>query len=222
MNWHVLVDFDGTITERDVTDMLLSRFALPEWLQIEEEWRAGRIGSRECMARQVDLLRVTPSDYDSAVDEMRVDPGFARFVDLCRSRGMEITIVSDGLDRSIGRVLDRASLELPFYSNRLEHIGGDRWRLGFPHARSGCRMLSGNCKCQFAEGARTTTVMIGDGRSDFCVAARSDLVLAKGALAEHCRREGLPHVPIRSFADASARLKDMLEGSRLAEQFSRA
>lgn len=223
MKCRVLVDFDGTITERDVTDMLLGRFALPEWLAIEEDWKAGRIGSRECMARQVDLLRVSPRDYDAAVDEMGLDAAFPALVDLCRRNGMPVTIVSDGLDRSIDRVLRNAGLDLPYFANRLEHAGDDRWRLGFPHARSDCRNLSGNCKCQFAEGhGGIATIMIGDGRSDFCVAGRSDLVFAKGALATHCRAGGIPHVPIASITDVLPVIEELLAGDRQFEQMSRA
>lgn len=34
--------------------------------------------------------------------------------------------------------------------------------------------------------------MVGDGRSDFCVAGQVDHVLAKGELIDECRRQGLP------------------------------
>jgi 2,3-diketo-5-methylthio-1-phosphopentane phosphatase len=198
----VFVDFDGTIVPADVTDTLFGRFALPEWLDIEADWKAGRIGSRECMARQVDLMRCTPAEYDALCGTVDVDPHFPTFVELCRSAGIGMTVVSDGLDRSIRNVLGRAGLDLPYFANRLEHQGGDRWRLGFPHARSACAMLSGNCKCQFAEAhPGSVHLMIGDGRSDFCIAGRVDFTLAKGALAVHCREKGLPHRPVTDFSD---------------------
>jgi len=43
----VFLDFDGTITQRDATDVILEAYADPGWLRIEEEWKAGRIGSRD-------------------------------------------------------------------------------------------------------------------------------------------------------------------------------
>jgi 2-hydroxy-3-keto-5-methylthiopentenyl-1-phosphate phosphatase len=43
---------------------------------------------------------------------------------------------------------------------------------------------------------------VGDGRSDFCVAARAKWVLAKGQLAHHCRQSKIPHIAIDGFADA--------------------
>jgi 2-hydroxy-3-keto-5-methylthiopentenyl-1-phosphate phosphatase len=132
---------------------------------------------------------------------------------LCRDlHGIEITVVSDGFDRVIASVLARAGLDLPFFANRLEWEGADRWRLAFPNSRSDCRTLSGNCKCQFAAARRERVgIMIGDGRSDFCISERVDVVLAKGALAGHCREMGLPHYPIEGFAEANRLLLTWLE-----------
>ena len=52
----------GTIVPCDATDFLFERFALPEWREAEQEWQSGRIGSRECMARQGALLRASPEE----------------------------------------------------------------------------------------------------------------------------------------------------------------
>jgi 2-hydroxy-3-keto-5-methylthiopentenyl-1-phosphate phosphatase len=61
MKCHVFVDFDGTISPLDTTDLLLDRFADPLWRKIEAEWVTGRIGSLECMARQINpISRLCP------------------------------------------------------------------------------------------------------------------------------------------------------------------
>lgn len=204
MKFHVFVDFDGTIAPVDTTDLLLQRFADPRWLDIEEQWKAGLIGSRECMIRQVDLVRATPEEIDRFIENIEIDPGFANFVNLCSSLGHAVTVVSDGLDRTIGTVLKRSGIDVPFRANRLSWAGGKRWRLKFPHARSDCATLAGNCKCQFAEAERASPrIVVGDGRSDYCIAGRADLVLAKSALAARCREQRLPHIEFRDFAEAS-------------------
>jgi len=78
MAWNILCDFDGTIATEDVTDSLLTRFADPAWQTIEAEWKAGRIGSRECMTRQVALIRATREDIDRLLDTIEIDPDFER------------------------------------------------------------------------------------------------------------------------------------------------
>jgi 2-hydroxy-3-keto-5-methylthiopentenyl-1-phosphate phosphatase len=217
MKCHLFVDFDGTIAPSDTTDLLLEQFADPSWEAVEEEWKAGRIGSRECLVRQIDLVRATPSQFDTFVAGIEIDPGFQAFVDVCRAGGHDITVVSDGLDRTVDSVLARSGITLPHFANHLEWLGGDRWRLTFPHSRSDCRALSGNCKCQFSEAALgKARIVVGDGRSDFCVAGGADLVLAKGALARHCRAENLPYFAFQSFAEATDLLTRWLEDGAAA------
>jgi len=209
----VYVDFDGTIASFDTTDLLLERFAAPAWRRIEEDWKAGLIGSRECLVRQIDLVRATPAELDDFIGDIDIDPHFPRFVELCLEQGHDVTVVSDGLDRTVNAVLKRHELDLAFYANRLEWRGQDRWRLRFPHARSDCKALSGNCKCQFTEGARLDLrLVVGDGRSDFCIARRADLVLAKNALLPHCVEAGLPVRAFENFGEAADVLAGWLDG----------
>jgi 2-hydroxy-3-keto-5-methylthiopentenyl-1-phosphate phosphatase len=212
VNCRILVDFDGTIASVDTTDVLLERFAAPAWREIEDEWKAGRIGSRECMVRQIDLVRATQAQMDAFIDGIEIDPEFPVFAELCRRHGHSVSVVSDGLDRTVGAVLARHGLKLPYFANHLEWRGRDRWRLTFPHARSDCRALSGTCKCGFAEERpREVTIVVGDGRSDFCAADRADLVLAKDSLLQYCRRSDLPHFAFADFGEATELLVGWLE-----------
>jgi 2-hydroxy-3-keto-5-methylthiopentenyl-1-phosphate phosphatase len=204
---HVFIDFDGTIVPRDATDFLLERFASPAWRDVEEDWCAGRIGSRECMTRQVALLRATPRRLEAAIAELAIDRGFASFVRQCRHRGIGMTILSDGFDIVIDQVLRTAGLMLPFFANRLVAVGPDRWRVSFPSARSDCRVLAGNCKCAFTEAYATLLkVVIGDGRSDHCVAQRADVVFAKAELLALCRTSSTPHFAFADFYEVGGQL----------------
>jgi len=212
MSVFVLVDFDGTIVRQDATDLILERFALPEWRAVEQAWVTGRIGSRECLARQIDLIRATDRQLDALIDELEVDPEFPAFVSLCRDRGWKVVIGSDGLDRVIGMVLARLGLALPFVSNRLVRTGSDRWRLDFPAFNEACGVSSGTCKCALTRGATGPAILIGDGRSDFCVAASAQWVLAKGQLAQHCRERAIPHHEIANFAEANSALRMLFAG----------
>ena len=212
---HAFVDFDGTIVPRAATDFLLERFASPAWRDIEEDWRAGQIGSRECMTRQVALLRATPCELQQAIAELAIDRGFASFVHQCRRRGIGMTIVSDGFDVVIDQVLRTAGLMLPYFANRLVAVGPDRWRVTFPSARSDCRALAGNCKCAFTEPYATSLkVVIGDGRSDHCVARRADVVFAKAELLALCRGSAMPHFAFADFHEVGEKLAAWLGRER--------
>jgi 2,3-diketo-5-methylthio-1-phosphopentane phosphatase len=207
----VRVDFDGTITRRDSTKLLLEHFAGAAWRAVEDEWEAGLIGSAECLARQVALLRLTPEKYDRFARSVEIDPSFAEFVNWCRTNAVPVTVVSDGLDRTIATVLSRAGLDIEFSANHLEWRGGDRWTISFPSTHEGCGAFCANCKCQYADpGDGKINILIGDGRSDFCIARRSDLVLAKASLLDYCRNKRLRHIEFTGFADATAHLAGLL------------
>jgi 2,3-diketo-5-methylthio-1-phosphopentane phosphatase len=211
---HAFVDFDGTIVPWDATDLLFERFADPAWRDVEADWQAGRIGSRECLTRQVALLRAEPEAVLSAIGELRVDHGFTRFIRECASAGVDVTVVSDGFDFVIENVLRNAGVDVPFKANHLEYSGDGRWRVTFPNARDSCAALAGNCKCTFTEPHQTAMkVVVGDGRSDFCVSKRADLVFAKKTLLELCRSTGAVHFPFDNFHDVTEKLGSWLNSS---------
>jgi 2-hydroxy-3-keto-5-methylthiopentenyl-1-phosphate phosphatase len=204
----ILLDFDGTVAIEDTTDCLLEHFAIAGWRDIEAEWEAQRIGSRDCMARQVDLIRASEREIDQFAEGMHIDPGFVSFVEACKAARFEVMIASDGLDRIVHGIIARAGVCLPIAANKLEHLGGDRWRLGFPFASANCASASGNCKCAHGaspvQGAR---IVVGDGRSDFCMASAADYVFAKGRLRVHCEQNGIAHAPIADLTEATALIK---------------
>ncbi|MGO4258987.1 MtnX-like HAD-IB family phosphatase [Lysobacter sp. TAB13] len=222
--WSILCDFDGTIALEDVTDTLLETFARPGWELIEAAWKSGRIGSRECMSGQVALIDAGREQIDAVLDTLRIDPAFADFVRAARRAGLDLSVVSDGLDYAIARILARNGLsDLPVIANHLRQTGAREWRIEFPNARPDCR--SGTCKCACAAdeaASRKRVLLIGDGQSDFCVAAQADFVFAKGKLIEHCRHHRIAHAPIGGFLEAVALLPALLDGLFQAQPRSHA
>src|SRR5260370_26594034 len=137
----VFVDFDGTISRADVVDAILEKFAGREWLRVEEEWRAGRIGSRECLRRQMALVRGTPAAIDALVDGIGIDEGFVALLDACASGGVPAHIVSDGFDYCIRRLLRLAAAgarglvqAVQVRASHLQPADGGEWRtpVSFP------------------------------------------------------------------------------------------
>lgn len=202
MDWHFALDFDGTICPVDVTDFILERFAAPAWHEIEAEWERGDITTRECLRRQVDLIDASPADIDAALSEIRLDPAFPAFVSTALAAGASVSIISDGFDHFIRALLAANGTRLPFSANRLLHLGGRRWAAQFGPRTPDCP--NGSCKCIAAGETARRVILVGDGRSDFCLAQHADFVLAKGRLGTFCRENALPHQAIAGFDEALA------------------
>jgi len=215
----VLCDFDGTISLEDVTDGLLSRFADASWTEVEAEWLAGRIGSRECMAKQVSLIDATREELDSYLDTVEIDPYFASFVDECERRNyVSLEISSDGIAYAVRRVLENHGLSrLRVRANALVAVSGTTYRLRFPYSVSDCNAQAGNCKCSAARGMAaaaphpSAVVLIGDGASDFCAASQVDFVFAKARLLKHCVSMKIPHIAFDSFIEVKRELARVLD-----------
>jgi 2-hydroxy-3-keto-5-methylthiopentenyl-1-phosphate phosphatase len=202
----VYVDFDGTIAPGEPTDRLFERFADASWRSIDQAWLEGRLTSWQATAQNVSLLRATPEEIAGFLRHIPIDPDFPAFVQLCRRAGARVTVVSDGLDLVLRSVLGAAGIDLPCVANQLVWQGGDRWVARFPHRRPECKFQMGNCKCAHRRRPRTAVnVMVGDGRSDFCIAERCQLVIAKGSLLRRCREQQLPHMAMTGFGDANPR-----------------
>jgi 2-hydroxy-3-keto-5-methylthiopentenyl-1-phosphate phosphatase len=215
----VFLDFDGTITVRDSTDAILETYASADWLTIEEAWRAGKIGSRECLARQMALVTATPSEIESLLDEIEIDAGFVALLEICDAHSVPVYIVSDGFEYCIRRILMRPSLDLSAYlrsvrirSNQLTPRAGC-WDVSFTSSRQSCAHGCATCKpaaMRRLNGAGGLRIFVGDGLSDRYAAAYADVVFAKNQLATYCADQGLAYIGYASLATIGTWLEDRL------------
>jgi 2-hydroxy-3-keto-5-methylthiopentenyl-1-phosphate phosphatase len=204
-----IIDFDGTVAPADTVDALLEKFADPDWLRIEQEWVDGTISSRQCMAAQLALISADELTLRTFLENVMIDPSFPAFVRHV-SPFADLAIVSDGLDYPIIHAMRKAGVSVPVYANRAEFrpCGID---ISFPFSSAACSVNSGVCKCSVARtvdaGRGLTSVLIGDGRSDQCVAHQADFVFAKGSLIAYCLENNIPFTPFESFADVLNAIK---------------
>lgn len=216
----VFCDFDGTITTRDTVDVLLSELADPEWEAIEESWVRGEISARQCMARQIPLIRGGWSKVREILDALPVTEGIQDFVGWCRSRSIPFMVVSDGMDRVINYILQANGIKADaVFANHLIELANGEFQLQTFNSRprlAGCQ--SGVCKCRIVgqPAYQQIRVVIGDGRSDFCWSKEADLLYAKGKLIEFCRSQNIAHNTFDNFHEIKASL-EMVADSKFAE-----
>jgi 2,3-diketo-5-methylthio-1-phosphopentane phosphatase len=207
----VLTDFDGTITRTDVAEAILEEFAPRTWWDIEELHRSRKIGTRESMARQFDLLRAKQADLIRFVDEhVEIDETFLDFTTFCAGRGIRLEIVSEGLDFYVRYLMRKWNLHLPLRTNHAVFEEGGV-RIEYPWADATCT-LCGTCKLFRLFELRTEgfrTVYVGDGHSDLCPAIEADLVFAKAELAQLCDEEAIAYIAFKRFADVQRHLGDL-------------
>lgn len=206
----VWLDFDGTISQQDILDSLIERFAMNEsWKLIEQRWQTGLIGSRECLEAEFSLLRVSKADLETFLDTIKLDPGIRPLLELLRTMGVPVAILSDGIDIFIERTLARHGISnIPLRSNTVTHRGNSLL-LRCPNASSACQSAAAHCKCASAQALGTPgrqSIYVGDGRSDLCPARKCSAVFAKGTLARTLGQQHIPFFAYTGLQDVAATL----------------
>jgi 2-hydroxy-3-keto-5-methylthiopentenyl-1-phosphate phosphatase len=216
----ILVDYDGTISLRDIGDELMAlHFDDPAQAAARDAaFDAGTAGSRETMRWNMEVL---PADRDlllRTAAQVPQDPAFPAFVRTLRALGAVVEVVSDGLAFYIEANLaaldpQLADLPLAMNANRVDGPVG----LTFPYSHPTCHVC-GTCKrerVRVHRAAGRAVVMIGDGTSDRYAAHEADVTFAKGKLAAWCRVTGHAFVAWEGFAEVEAWVVAALGDGRL-------
>jgi len=206
----VYFDFDNTITTLDTLDDIIERFAINnDWIEIEQAWKKGKIGSRECLKGQLGLVRITKPRLAKYLSKIKIDPHFKKILLLLKRKKIKPVILSDNFSYIINFVLHRHGIiGMKVYSNRLK-FAKDRLRLAFPHANPAC-FHCGHCKKSNLKknNFRDKIIYIGDGLSDVCPAEFSDIVYAKGSLLRHFKKKNKSHIAFKDLGDVYLSLKE--------------
>ena len=115
----VFLDFDGAVAARH--RHVLVTAAAPGWEAIEEQYERGIVVSRERLLDEWDLLEADVAMLGELVDDVVVDPGFARFVEWLRALGAWVTVVSDGFGIAVDSTC--AGLDVTMLANEIDAHG---------------------------------------------------------------------------------------------------
>ncbi len=213
----IYCDFDGTITIGDVTDFLLEKLALPFWQDIEALWEKGEIGSRQCMALQIPLIQGGWKAIVEQLSYVQLDPSFTDFIYWCQQENLPVHIVSDGIDKVIHYLLLREGIKVnSIWANHLHESSDGSLSLTFPRLQVASTCPAGICKCQLVKPGDSSkrSVIIGDGRSDFCWSAKADVLFAKSKLLNYCQQNKIACIPFENFNSIMCVLEEELSLSR--------
>lgn len=205
-----IIDFDGTLSTRDTVDAMLERFAGDNWESVEREWLDGKITAVECMTQQIRMVKADHVTLEGFFRGIQLDASFLPFYQHV-SHFSQVAIVSDGLDHAIKVATRNAALpEIPIYANHL-HFVPQGIDISFPRLDATCQAGNGVCKCtvarDLAQESSGPIILVGDGKSDACLARRADVVFAKGSLIKYCEAQNIAYHAFQTFADVLAKVK---------------
>ena len=207
----VQCDFDGTVTEKDVSFFLLDAFAQGDWRRLLRDYQEHRISVGEFNTKAFAMIKADkPTLLGALKDGVKVRAGFHELVNYCLKKGFKLVIVSNGVDFYIMAVLKDLRLEnievhaaqASFHPEgmKVQYVGpaGKRLDDSFKEAY---------IKSFLKLGYRV--IYMGNGDSDIVPAKYAHYVFATGDLLAYCRENNLDYKPFENFSEVVSDLEQM-------------
>ncbi len=203
----IISDFDGTITKKDTLYHFFKEYASDGWMTVEKLWKERKIGSKECLIREFELVEnLSVELIEEFIATLELDGYFKDFIELTNKNDVDFIIVSDGIDYFINRVLEKNNIKNLKIISNIGKFSKNSFEITCPMEYKGCKVNSGTCKCKVIENLKKNykeLIYIGDGTSDFCVAENVKLnkLFVKDSLLEFCIDKNIKHTKYNTFKD---------------------
>jgi 2-hydroxy-3-keto-5-methylthiopentenyl-1-phosphate phosphatase len=210
------LDFDGTVTEEDVSFLLLDTYVGGIWREHLKEYTTGKIPVGTFNKKVFGMVRAgkkAMTDLVLSSDRVKIRPGFPELLDYCRRKGVKTVIVSNGLIFYIEAILEKLGLNgIDAYAARnrfspggleVAYVGpdGTEMEIGFKEAYT-----------DLLEKEGYDVFYVGNGASDIFSARRARHVFAVDELLKCCREENVPCTPFTDFFDVIRGLEAIISG----------
>ena len=196
-------DFDGTLTEEDVSFLILDAFATGDWRQLLADYREGKIPVGRFNMKAFAMVKADkPTLLQFVKSKAKIRAGFHELLAYCHRQGFEFVIVSNGLDfyiKTILRDIGMDNIEVFAAQTRFVANGIDVRYIG-PKGNQ----LEDNFKDAYVSlflGRGYRLIYAGNGISDVSPARQAHHIFATGELLTCCQEMNLNCTPFIDLND---------------------
>jgi 2-hydroxy-3-keto-5-methylthiopentenyl-1-phosphate phosphatase len=199
----VQCDFDGTITQEDVSFLILDAFASRDWRQLLTQYREGKISVGYFNMKAFAMVKADKQTLLQFVkSKAKIRAGFHELLAYCHRKGFEFVIVSNGLDfyiETILRDIGMDNIEVFAAQTQFSPSGIDVRYIG-PDGNQ----LEDNFKEAYVRlflGRGYRLIYAGNGISDLSPARQAHHIFATGELLTYCKEMNLNCTPFIDLND---------------------
>jgi 2-hydroxy-3-keto-5-methylthiopentenyl-1-phosphate phosphatase len=205
-------DYDGTITDKDFYSLVAEHYAPRDTPDYFAQYREGRISHFEAMAAYFAFAPTEEHQVKELLADTQADPELGATASLLQRAGWELWVVSAGSSWYVERVLRRAGVAAPVYSNpgRLETGRGLVMKKLDPSSpyHSPSVGVDKSAVVRHALDVAETVAFAGDGPPDLAPAllVQPSLRFARRFLAEALRERGEPFQLFSRWSEIARKL----------------
>jgi 2-hydroxy-3-keto-5-methylthiopentenyl-1-phosphate phosphatase len=197
----VVLDFDGTITEEDMLDLVCRELGDPDvYAEVDAALERGEIRLVDDIERKLATVRrPQPEVVEWVCRRARIRPGFDDLLETAAAIGRRVVVVTSSVRELVEPVLGERA-------GRVEIVAGS---IGAGWCADLAQLEPcGECgePCKRGAVARLGTddvVYVGDGWSDRCVAQMAPRVYARDGLARYLDEHGVAYEPFADLHDVA-------------------
>jgi 2,3-diketo-5-methylthio-1-phosphopentane phosphatase len=193
----IFSDFDGTITNSDVLDLMIENlYSRDKYLEMESKLINGTLGYEKYL---YDMFSGITYDYEK-INPNIVDDTFKDFYLWVVQNKIDFFVVSSGFKKLILHLLPYVK-EVQVFANDIKTNESGTWDIVlFDNLNN--KTINKNLVINSLK-SNNKTIFIGDGLSDFTVMGNVDVLFAKknSLLHKKCIKENCPHIVFENFSD---------------------
>jgi len=203
-------DFDGTLTQEDVSFLILDAFATGDWRQLLTQYREGKISVGYFNMKAFAMVKADKQTLLQFVkSRAKMRAGFHELLAYCHRKGFEFVIVSNGLDfyiETILRDIGMDNIQVFAAQTQFSPSGIDVRYIGPDGNQLEDNFKDAYVRLFLERGYRL--IYAGNGISDLSPARQAHHIFATSELLTYCKEMNLNCTP---FID----LNDIIRGLEL-------
>tara|TARA_Y100001970_G_scaffold197312_1_gene240064 strand:- start:7074 stop:7733 length:660 start_codon:yes stop_codon:yes gene_type:complete len=199
----VQTDFDNTLTEGNVSELIHDEFGPDNWPEIYEKYKKGLITVEESNIYSFRYLNTKKQDLDNFVKKnVKFRDGFIEFYNHLMKNSLDLKIVSSGVDFYIFSALSSIGID----PKSIDIIAGkstfDSKGIKIQYFDSVNHNISENFKGVHTALHKTLyskIIYFGDSFTDLNSAKISDVIFATDKLKKYFNKSNIDHFPFENY-----------------------
>ena len=194
----MVTDFDGTVTLKDVGDVLLIHFKAATRKEIDLSCAPG-VKMKEWMKKYFRPLKIPKKDIEAYVlASARLRGGFREFHKFCAGACVPLEIVSGGVDLYLDCLLKKWGLKVKAFYGRTRFTPKGLL-VDYPCMKGSTLDAFKAARVRHYRRLGCRVAFCGDGATDIKAARAADAVFATKRLRTFCQKAGIPNRRLKNF-----------------------